>query len=245
MPATPAGRQLTDAHRVAQARIGALTVVELRTVWSLLDPNDLAGTFARWLNVVEPIVRRHRLASVALAVAYLSAFRSVELGRLDQTFSPVLAGDLNHKALRTSMLVTGPVAVRAKLANAVPIASAMAAAEASTSSAAMRHALDGGRETIVTTANTDPAAKGWARVTSGDACAFCAMLASRGYVFHSEAAAELHVHDSCRCSAVVRYHDNAELPSHSARFRQLWSESTVGTSGTDSLNAFRRALAGK
>jgi hypothetical protein len=48
---------------------------------------------------------------------------------------------------------------------------------------AARIALDGGRTTTLDTVKADPAAVGWWRMTDGDPCHFCAMLASRGIVF--------------------------------------------------------------
>ena len=47
----------------------------------------------------------------------------------------------------------------------------------------------------------DPMKPRWARVTQGDTCLFCIMLASRGFVYHSKAKAVDHYHEHCDCIA--------------------------------------------
>jgi len=51
------------------------------------------------------------------------------------------------------------------------------------SGAAVRQAMNGGRGVIDLAAAQDEKIKGYARVTDGDPCAFCALLASRGAVY--------------------------------------------------------------
>lgn len=74
---------------------------------------------------------------------------------------------------------------------------------------AERHARDAGREAIVDAARHDPAALGYARrALSGNPCAFCLMLASRGAVYRNASAALLRdgedepYHDGCSCVVV-------------------------------------------
>lgn len=47
----------------------------------------------------------------------------------------------------------------------------------------------------------DPKKPRWARVTQGHSCRFCLMLASRGFVYHSQSTAVDHYHDHCDCIA--------------------------------------------
>jgi hypothetical protein len=146
------------------------------------------------------------------------------------------------KRVTTSLLVTGPWSVNRALARGVPFERAMDVAQARTSASAMRHALDGGRDTIVGTVAADRQALGWARVASGNACAFCAMTASRGPDYSSEASASFEAHDGCQCGAEPVYQADAPWPAHSERYRELWDEHASG-SGPEALNTFRRALA--
>ncbi|MEU1761681.1 hypothetical protein [Micromonospora sp. NPDC005652] len=70
------------------------------------------------------------------------------------------------------------------------------------SGAVQRLVLEPARETIADSVRRDPADARWARVPGrSDPCAFCRMLASRGAVYHSEAAAGgMHrYHGKCGC----------------------------------------------
>jgi hypothetical protein len=65
---------------------------------------------------------------------------------------------------------------------------------------AQRRIADSARETIMGSAIDDPQARGWARFTNGDSCAFCLMLAARGGVY-TEKTSRFGAHDNCDCSA--------------------------------------------
>lgn len=197
------GHRLANAHRLAQLQLGAITISRLQAAWPILDPEDLDGTFGDWLLTVTPIVQQQRRASSTLAAAYLTTLRNTELG-LDRNFHATVAGPVELKRLVTSMLITGPASIRSNLARAVPIDKAVDIAQARTSAAAMRHVLNGGRETIVENVRADQRARGWERITSGNACDFCSMLEGRGAVY-SEDTADFEAHDGCSCSAAPVY----------------------------------------
>lgn len=192
-------RSLTETHRLAQARLGARVVALLHAAWRVLDLTELEGTFESWLAVVEPLIQSHREASAGLTAAYLTTARTVALGP-DGRFTPILAGPADARAIRTSMLVTGPVSIRSALGRGARLAAAADVAQARSSAAAMRHVLNGGRETLTQTVQADRRAVGYARVASGKACNFCSMLADRGAVYGEESA-DFQAHDGCSCSA--------------------------------------------
>lgn len=240
MAATALGASLTELQRATQLRLGAQTIAQMRAAWGLLDPTDLDATFERWLRVAVPVVRNNRAASARLASAYLAAFRKAETGGLSGA-PVVLAAPVDVKAVTTSLLVTGPWSIKQAMTRGVDLARAVDVAEARTSAAAMRHTLDGGRNMIVDTVAADRQALGWARVASANACAFCAMTASRGPDYGSEASAAFEAHDGCQCGAEPVYHSDAPWPANSQRYRDLWDETASGTD--DPLNSFRRALA--
>lgn len=242
MAITAIAAQLTELHRLAQLRLGAQTVAQLRSAWGLLDPEDLDATFEGWLRVAVPVVQANRAMSSSLAAGYVQAFRRAELAGAAGPFRSVLAAPVDVKMVTTSLLVTGPWSVKTAMSNGIDLARAADIAEARSSAAGMRHALDGGRDTIVDSVAADRQALGWARVASGNACAFCAMLASRGPTY-SEASADFEAHDGCQCGAEPVYSTNAAWPANSQRYRDLWNEHTAGASGADALNAFRQALA--
>jgi hypothetical protein len=241
LAATPEAQRLTEAHRLAQARLAAQTIQAMRTIWPLLDPTDLEGTAGRWLNGTRLVVDGQRRVSALLAANYVQTFKTLELGPSTAAAPLALAETAAPAAVTTSMLVTGPTAVRSALRRGVPVARAMDVAQARTAAAAMRHVLDGGRETITNTVAADRQARGWARSVSTNCCSFCAMLASRGPVYSNDSVS-FHSHDACKCTAEPVYRDDAAWPAGSERFKQIWNESTSGLSGQDAANAFRRSL---
>lgn len=188
---------LAEAHRQTQLRLGALVVRQLRAAFALLDTDDLDGTFEDWLAVVTPIVAQGRVVSTRVAADYLTAARTLAIG---ERFAPVLADPVDPKVLETSMLVTGPVSIRSNLPR-MSVEKAADIALTGAAGAGMRHALNGGRETITGTVIADPRARGWERVASGNACDFCSSRAgarmSTDDVFEA--------HDRCSCSAAPVY----------------------------------------
>lgn len=79
-----------------------------------------------------------------------------------------------------------------------------------------RHVLTPGRDVVDLSASVNPHSAGWRRVTDGDPCAFCAMLASRGPAYRTEASAltvtGVHM-GGTDYTAVARGMDAAELRS--------------------------------
>lgn len=195
---------LTEAHRLAQARIGARTVADMLAAWSLLDPNSLDATTPRWLLVATRLIATRRTESVTLAAGYMRAYRQLVTG---SAFPPVLAAPIDTAAISTSLTITGPVSLKSALTAGRSLADATETAQANASRAGMRHALNGGRDTIAATTEADPASVGYTRVTSGSPCDFCSMLAGRGAVY-SDATAHFQAHDGCSCSAQPGYRSN-------------------------------------
>jgi len=241
--ATAEAARLTDAHRRAQASLGARTVAQTLAVWPLIDPTDVAGTLERWLTAMIPIVRSARRTSARLAANYITTFRALELGVEVPPMVPVLAETIAPRQVATSLIVTGPAAVRAGIARGMTPERAAEVGQVRSAGAAMRHVLGGGRDTIAETVRSDNRALGWARAVSPSCCPFCAMLAARGPVF-SEGTVDFAAHDNCTCGSEPVYRRDADWPAGSRRFQDLWQESTRGLSGDDARSAFREALAG-
>lgn len=238
MASTPQGAALTEQHRLAQAALGRDVARLVLSAWPLLDIDDLDGTLDRWLRVVVPLVAGKQATSAALAAQYLRTFRKLEApaaGRL----APVLAA-LDRAALTTSLVVTGPVAIKTALSRGVLPDLAVDHAKAGAARAAMRHALDGGRGTITAATAADPAAHGWARATSGKACGFCAMLASRGPAYKGHGTADFEAHDGCSCTAEPVYDRSTAWPAGARRYEDLWQQATAADG--DTANAFRRLV---
>lgn len=79
-----------------------------------------------------------------------------------------------------------------------------------------------------------------ALVPSGDGCAFCKMLGSRGWEdARSSKSFEAHLHAHCRCEYVVRFSDNLEVEGYDPD--ALYEEYLAGgDSSQERMNAMRR-----
>lgn len=113
-----------------------------------------------------------------------------------------------------------------------------------TGAAVARHANQAGRNAVIMTAQQGGHRIGWARVIeSGNPCAFCGMLASRGPIYKSERAAAFEAHDRCQCRATLVYAGQPwDGQEQWQRWQSMWNTATKGYSGRDALNAFRRSL---
>lgn len=238
MAATAAGKRLTEAHRLAQARLGAKTIRELLASWPLLDPAALDATTIQWLRVVTPIVQLRRGNSANLAANYLTTFRALELGT-SKGFTPVLDQRVTPKQLATSLTVTGPVALKQAMTRGLSLAKAAEVARVGSARAGMRHVLNGGRDTTIASVNADARAVGWARVTSGHPCHFCALIASRGPVYSKETV-DFQAHDACSCSGEPLYSRDAEWPPGARQYQELWKQAKTMDGDTDI--AFRQLV---
>lgn len=79
----------------------------------------------------------------------------------------------------------------------------------------------------------DPKRPRWARVPMGaETCPWCMMLASRGFAYHSEAAAD-HNHPGCDCRVVPSWDESPEVQSYSPKeYERRWNESIDAEAAT-------------
>lgn len=145
------------------------------------------------------------------------------------------------KAAEKSLLVTGPGELKRRAGRGESEAQAKRGGLVVVSGSATRHVLNGGRGATLKLVEADEKAIGWARVTDNDPCAFCAMLASRGPAYKTQATASFQPHDQCACTAEPVYSRSAAWPGRAREFNRLWYAATKGYSGKDAINAFRRA----
>ena len=229
-------------QRQAQLLIRTSLLQRLIPLWNLLDTRDLQGSFARWLQAVAPLILESRGMSATVAANYYRDTRSA--AGIDGTAPVQLASRLPVEQLHTAMLVTTVVAIRTAFGAGQSIDQALQTGFVTSSGAATRLALQGGRQTIVDTVKADPHAVGWDRVTSDDPCAFCAMLASRGAVYRSEETASFESHDHCSCSAEPVFSPADVKPAgKAAEWDRVYQDHAAGT--RDQLRNFRRAYEGR
>ena len=99
-----------------------------------------------------------------------------------------------------------------------------------------------GVDTTLHNAIRDGAEVAW--IPSGDTCAFCIALASRGWQTASRKLVKNghaeHVHANCDCTYQVRYDDNFRVAGYDpARYRAMY-DAADGRSSQDKINAMRR-----
>jgi hypothetical protein len=248
MARSAAGKALTEQHYKRQVQLRAVALRDYLKLWPLFSGDE--ASFRRLVEAAVVLVLAHQQTSSALSSAYFQAFRMAEdpgghaEPRLADPMSPEAEG-----RLISSLYETGQFSVQRSLAAGKTPQAAMDTAFTNTSGTVTRNVLNGGRGTLLRSTGSDPKAKGWARVTAGEPCAFCAMLASRGPVYLTEETAEFRSHDHCTCTAEPGY-EGTEWPGRSREFHDLYNEATLeaheagdrrrGTSN-DLLNAFRRS----
>lgn len=111
-------------------------------------------------------------------------------------------------------------------------------------SALVRHVEQANREWVALAASSDKAR--FARVDPyGETCAFCRLLISRGPVYLSQTSGAFQSHPDCTCVAVPVFDLDADWPGKDQflEAEEQYARATAGTSGKESIRAFRRAVA--
>lgn len=108
-------------------------------------------------------------------------------------------------------------------------------------------AISAGRAAISMAARADRRIMKVARGTSSTPCYFCAMLASRGFVYSSEAAASFMAHPNCHCYPIIRWVDrDVADPELISEFTALWNKEIQGKySGNAALREWRKVIAAR
>lgn len=103
------------------------------------------------------------------------------------------------------------------------------------SGATQREVAGGARVTVEDNVEKDPAKPRFARHASSNACAFCALLASRGPVYRSaQAAGDGHkYHDHCHCVAVPVWGDKYEAAPYVAQWESAYKQAYKATGKAD------------
>lgn len=255
MPALP-GDRLTAQQRADQARIAAKLAADIARNFRSVSPSDLAGQ-RNFVEASIPLVIAANRLSARSARSYAITMSSLEGGGLADEVD--LADTPSIDAIRTSLRVTGPIALRQKVTRIqtgleTPMGQRLVAASrqeatAGVAGAAVRHGLAGGRDTIEEYAaepKRGQRVRGYVRITRMDdkVCYFCAVLASRAnyledsfdysdQLFEGEGTAK--VHDSCRC--ILRPMYGSVLPDSVLLYRRAWKDMSGGD--RDPMKNFR------
>lgn len=108
--------------------------------------------------------------------------------------------------------------------------------------AAARWVKMAGADTTLHNAIRDGAQFAW--VPSGETCAFCIMLASRGWQYASKKAIKgghaEHIHSNCDCQYAVRYDERTTIAGYDPdEYRSMYRHAD-GRTPTEKINAMRR-----
>lgn len=219
LPLVLAGR--TAAYDTATEYLEAFRRVELR---GLIDHSELA-----------PEDNDRYAVDLDLLEDYTDPDAVVDWGGLDPMDDLV-----PPRTVATELHTSGAAVVKARIAKGVPEAEAKQKAADAVAAKVVRHVSDGGRAPLAAEVRTgNRGAVGYARVVDADPCPFCAMLASRGAVYRSDAFTGSNdlfagdggfkVHDGCECTLEPVYGRSAtDLPPGSAELAKEWAEVAAG-----------------
>lgn len=215
--------RLARAHQVKAVTEAAQLQAALSRLWTrLLDPTDLDGSFARWEAQAVRLVNASRTRGELTAQEYyLAAKQLADLG------APIAVPrqPSEEESTRKSLESSGLGHAKRRIKEGMTPEAALESARASVLRAAKRRALQAGRQRLVSLAHGDKDVSGWARVSDGSPCAFCAMLVSRGPVY-SAATAPFQAHDGCGCSVrlALRNDPSKGWTPQARAFSDLWQD---------------------
>ena len=186
MPAAP------ETYRRAQAALSARATADLRKVWPRLltmSPDKTAEALAL---VLAEVTDKYGSASAAIAAEWFEELRDVS----------GVTGSLTAQAAALPSTERLEVLARWGVGPLFGASPDPVTALHRVSGGLSRQVLGVGRDTLMESIAKDPAGPRYARHASANACAFCAMLATRGAVYLSEDSGGGKYHDDCHCTVV-------------------------------------------
>lgn len=224
-------QQAADRQRVAQTGLSFLATSAAINAFPLIDQQQVKRSLPEFIAAVYAIVHRFGGAAAMLAERFMRDTRPRELPTFTAKAADVASFTQTRKSLEWATRGLYDASHDEQ------------AIQALVSGVVQKLVQDPARTTYIDNVAQDRQARGWARDAKPGACAFCAMLATRGVVYKSEASADFQAHDHCHCVAVPVYRDEKYVaPLYVQEWTDLWKVSTSGLSGNAARNAFRRAL---
>ncbi|WP_336715346.1 VG15 protein [Arthrobacter sp. USHLN218] len=205
--------------RTSTGRIVDLIRADLRRLFASLDLSRPERARDALLEAVPALVREYGDAAAVVAAEWYEEIRAAQVGG---AYAARLAGTIPEAAPISSVrYAAGHLFDRAfeavdELGELVTINKPAdpAKALALLSGSLQRHVLYSSRETVARNVRLDPAQPRFARIPTGPTtCAWCEMLASRGFAYFTEASAGDRegtgvgddFHDDCDCQVVAEF----------------------------------------
>lgn len=202
MAGTADGRFLTDQHRRWQARLGAAMVGVTMDLSSLIDPEDIPGTFDKWLEQQVGVLEAVRIAGADEATQYMKAYRAAELGPVKAANLPIV-GHVVDLRQDVDSVAWAPWTAQAAITAGQDPFDAWATVAKQLAWKTQNLALTPGRDVVWKSA--EKAGGRWRRVSDGNPCSWCAMLVTRGPVYSKTTATTTQAgrsyHYACGCTA--------------------------------------------
>lgn len=168
-----------ETYRRAQAALSARATADLRKVWPRLLTMRTDSMAEALALVLEEVADKYGSASAAIAAEWFEEMR--DTAGMTGSFRASAAAMPSTERLEVlARWGVGPLFG----ASPDPVAALHLV-----SGGLSRQVLGVGRETLMESIASDPASPTYARHASANACAFCAMLATRGAVYTSESSA--------------------------------------------------------
>ena len=165
-----------ETYRRAQAALSSRAVADLRKVWPRLltmSPDKTAEALAL---VLAEVTDKYGPASAAIAAEWFEEMRD----------TAGMAGSFRATAASTPSTERLEILARWGVGPLFGASPDPVTALNLVSGGLARQVLSVGRDTLMESIASDPAGPTYARHASANACAFCAMLATRGPVYTSE-----------------------------------------------------------
>ena len=227
---------------------------------TFIDTPSAERAARRAAREAAPSVKRNPAAPRSRDGLVRTPQQSGLIRRSDEAAKLVIDWGARRGAVQTSLEVLGPINIKAKTARGMTPDAAARKALVEVSGAATRHVLEGDRQATLAAMRNDSRLVGWVRITDGNPCSFCAMLASRGPVYRDDAFnsnargprnlnpgipflgdGSFKAHDHCQCRMSPVYSTDAAWPGRAHEFNDLWNANIRGKySGKEALKAWRR-----
>jgi hypothetical protein len=212
-----------EGFQTALDDLTTLSLADLVSFWRTLDTEDAAGSAQAVREFLPDLFDTYVPLSAELGAAFYDESRDEAGARGSFIAEPVAAVD-NDRTQKTVGWAIAPLFQKKAILD--PETETITytdepdpdpkAALSRLSSASQLVVAEGARETIADNVDKDPAKPRYARHASSNACAFCALLATRGAVYRSAASAgegrKYHSHCHCVPTAVWPSQDYEPAP---------------------------------